>query len=90
MRMTATHAQTEQKRQDRSVRCAEKRRRRDRTRRPRGLIRSVSAACATADAGRGGKCLSRDRIQAFFTSVGMPLGECRLRSVSWKTRYCDV
>ena len=78
MRMTAIHVQTERKRQDRSARCAEKHRRRDRTRRLRGLIRSVPAACATADAGRGEKRLSRGRIQAIFTSVGRPLGECRI------------
>ena len=58
---------------------SEKHRRRDRTRRLRGLIRSVPAACATADAGRGEKRLSRGRIQAIFTSVGRPLGECRLK-----------
>jgi hypothetical protein len=39
MRMTAIHAQTERKRQDRSARGAEKHRCRDRTRRFRGLIR---------------------------------------------------
>jgi hypothetical protein len=58
MRMTAIHAQTERKRQDRSVRCAEKHRRRARTRRLRGLIRPVPAACATEDTGWGEKCLS--------------------------------
>jgi hypothetical protein len=58
MRMTAIHAQTERKRQDRFVRHAEKRRRLARTQRLHGLIHPVPAACATADAGWGEKCLS--------------------------------
>ena len=48
MRMTAIHAQTERKRQDRSARCAEKHRPWARKQRLRGLIRPVPAACATA------------------------------------------
>ena len=78
MRMTAIHAQTERKRQDRSVRCAEKHRRRAKTRRLRCLIRPVSAACATEDTGWGEKCLSSGQNQTLFTSASMPLGECRL------------
>ena len=77
MHMTAILAQTEQKRQDRSVRCAEKHRRRARTRRLRRLIRPVPAACATKDAGWGEKCLSSRQNQAILTSEGRPLGECR-------------
>ena len=57
MRMTAIHAQTERKRQDRSVRRAEKRRRRARMLRVRGLIRPTSGVCATADTARGEKRL---------------------------------
>ena len=45
----------------------------------RGLIRPVPAACATADAGRGEKRLLSEKNQAISTSVGRPLGECRLR-----------
>ena len=78
--MTAIHAQTERKRQDRSVRCAEKHRRRARTRRLRGLIRPVPAACATEDTGWGEKCLSSGQNQAIFTSASMPLGQCRLKT----------
>jgi uncharacterized protein (DUF2141 family) len=77
MRMTAIHAQTERKRQDGSVRRAEKHHRRARTRRFRGLIRAVSAACATTAAAQGGKRLSGGRIQAIFASDSRPLGECR-------------
>jgi hypothetical protein len=36
----------------------------------------VPAVCATADAGRGEKRLSRGRIQAILTSNCPPLGEC--------------
>ena len=79
MRVTAIQAKNEGKRQDRSARYTEKQRRRDRTQRFRGLIRPVSAACATAGAAKGKKRLSRGRIQAIFTSVGTPLGECRVR-----------
>ena len=77
MRVTAIHAQTERKRQDKSVRCAEKHRRRAKTGRPRGPIRPVPTARATADAGRGAKRLSSARIQAFSASECIPLGECR-------------
>jgi hypothetical protein len=77
MRVTAIQAKNEGKRQDRSARYTEKQRRRDRTHRFRGLIRPVSAACATAGAAKGKKRLSSGRIQAIFTSVGTPVGECR-------------
>lgn len=53
MRVTAIQAEIERKRQDRSVRHTEKRRRRDRKRGVRGLIRPSSAACATAGAAQG-------------------------------------
>jgi len=78
MRMTAIHAQTEQKRQDGSVRRAEKHHRRARRRRFRGLIRAVSAACATTAAAQGEKRLSGGRLQAIFASDCRPLGECRI------------
>ena len=78
MRMTAIHAQTERERQDRSIRRAEKHRRRARTVPLRGLIRPVFAACAASDAAQGEKHLSGGRIQAILTSEGRPLGECRL------------
>lgn len=77
MRMIAVHAQTERKRLDRSVRRAEKRRPWARKQRLRGLIRPVPAACATAEAGRGKKCLYSEQIQANLASDGRPLGECR-------------
>jgi len=78
MRMIAIHAQTERKRLDRSVRCAEKRRPWARKQRLRGLIRPDPAVCATAGAACGRKSLSSARIQAIFTSNDTPLGECRL------------
>ena len=80
MCMTAIHAQTERKRQDRSARCAEKHRFRARTQRFRGLIRPVSAACATACVPRGKKRLSSGRIQAILATKVTPLEEC------WSTR----
>ena len=49
----------------------------DRTRRFLGLIRSVSAACATAGAAQGEKRLSSRRFLAIFMSDGTPLGECQ-------------
>ena len=79
MRMTATHAQTKRKWQDRSVRCAAKHRRQATTRALRGLIRPTPTVCATTHAARGGKSLFRGQIQATLTSDGRPLGECRLR-----------
>lgn len=75
--MIAIHAQTERKRLDRSVRCAEKRRPWARKQRLRGLIRPDPAVCATAGAACGRKSLSSARIQAIFTSNDTPLGECR-------------
>ena len=78
MHMTAIHAQPERKWQDKSARCAEKLRRRARTRLLCGLIRAVSAACAASDAAQGEKHLSGGRIQAILTSDGTQLGECRL------------
>ena len=83
MRMIAIHAQTERKRLDRSVRCAEKRRPWARKQRLRGLIRPDPAVCATAGAACGRKSLSSARIQAIFTSNDTPLGECR-------TNYLEV
>lgn len=53
MRVTAIHGETERNRLDGSARCAEKRRRRARSRQLRGLIRPVPAARAAKDAGWG-------------------------------------
>jgi hypothetical protein len=78
MRMTAIHAQTKRKRQDGSIRRAEKHRRRARTVPLRGLIRPVFAACAASDAAQGEKRLSGGRIQAILKSSGRPLGVCRV------------
>ncbi|WP_281017594.1 MULTISPECIES: hypothetical protein [unclassified Minwuia] len=78
MHMTAIQAETERNRLDRSARCAEKHHRRARTRRLRGLIRSVSAAGPAAGAAQDGKCLSSRQNSATFTSGSMPLGEHRM------------
>ena len=86
MRMIAIHAQTERKRLDRSVRCAEKRRPWARKQRLRGLIRPDPAVCATAGAACGRKSLSSARIQAIFTSNDTPLGECRLQRLGILTK----
>jgi hypothetical protein len=78
MRMTVIQTQTERKRQDRSIRRAEKHRRRTRTWRLRGLIRPVPAACATEDAGWGEKSLSSGQNQVILASDGRLLGESQL------------
>jgi hypothetical protein len=80
MRMTAIQAQAERKWQDKSVRCAEKHRRRARPRWLRLLIHPVPAPRPAAEAAQGGKCLSSASIQAIFTSAATPLGECRFNA----------
>jgi hypothetical protein len=83
MRMTAIHAQTERKRQDRFVRHAEKRRRRAVTLLVRGPIRKARGVCANTDTAQGEKRLFNWQIQANVTSSGRPLGECRGISADW-------
>ena len=46
------------------------------------VFRTFVGMDPTTDAGRGEKRLSRGRIQAIFTSVGRPLGECRLQPLT--------
>ncbi len=82
MRMTAIHAQTERKRLDRSVRCAENRRRQANTLRIRGPIHPVPAVCATAHGAQGEKRLIKGQNQATLTSDGTPLGEYRFNKPS--------
>jgi len=77
MRVTAIRVKTERKRQDKSARCAEKRRRWAGMLRVWGAIRPTSDVRATTDAARGGKRLINGRSQAIFTSEGRPLEECR-------------
>lgn len=89
MRMTATNAQTERKWQDRSVRCAEKRRRRARTRWLRGPIHPVPAARPTAEAVPGGTCLSCGQNQTTFASNATLLRECRIRTTLWGVTGCN-
>ncbi len=79
MCMTAIHAQTERKLQERFARCAEKHHRRARTRRLRGLTRSVPAVARAAGDAQDGKGLCINQVQAIFTSGATRLGECRLR-----------
>ena len=62
MCMTAIHAQTERKLQERFARCAEKHHRRARTRRLRGLIRSVPAVARAAGDAQAGKGLPNDPV----------------------------
>jgi len=78
MRMTAILAQTERKQQDRSVRCAEKHRRRAGMMRTPGLIRPNPSVCPTADAARDEKRLLNWQNQAILPLDSMPLGECRV------------
>jgi hypothetical protein len=59
MRVTAIQAKTERKRQDKSARCAEKRRRRAGMLRVYGPIRPTSSACATTDPAWGKKTLDQ-------------------------------
>ena len=82
MRMTAIHAQTERKRQDRSARCAENHHRRDTTRRLRGPICPAPQACAFANTSQGEKRLSSCRIQAIFMSPPPHLGNVGLHHCS--------
>ncbi len=82
MRMTAIRAKTERKRQERSARRAEKRRRRAGMLRVYGSICPTSGVCATTDPARGGKRLISWRNQPILTSDARPLGECRL-NVLW-------
>ncbi len=74
--MTAIQAKTERKRQDRSIRRAEKRSRQDRMRRVHGPIRPAQGVCATPDTARGVRRLFNWQIQGNLTSDGRPLGEC--------------
>jgi len=59
MRMIAINAQTERKQQDRSARCAEKRRRQASTLRIRGPIHPVPDVCATAHGAQGEKTIDQ-------------------------------
>ena len=62
-----------------STRCAQKHHRRARTRRLRGLIRSVPAVARAAGDAQNGKGLPNDPVQAIFTLGATALGECRLK-----------
>ncbi len=78
MRVTLKLTETERTRLGRSVRRAEKRRRRTKMLRVRGTIRSAQRVCATADAARDEKHLLSGQNQAILPSYCRPLGECRL------------
>jgi hypothetical protein len=67
MRMTAIHAQTERKPQDRSVRRAEKRRCRARMLRVHRMIHQAPSGWATTDTAQGEKCLFNRQNQSIFT-----------------------
>ncbi len=79
MRITAIQAKTERKRQDKSARCAEKRRGRTRILRVNGLIRPTPGAFATASTARRAKRLLNWQNAANLTSGGRPLGEFRIK-----------
>ena len=74
MRMTLKLPEGERKRQDRSVRRAEKRHCRARMLRVRGLIHRTSAVCANADTARGGKCMHNWKNQAISRQTAGHLG----------------
>jgi hypothetical protein len=77
MHLTAVRTQTERKRQDRSVRRAEKLRCRAGMTRVRGLIRPTPGVWATADTARSERRLINWQDQAILLADGSPLGECR-------------
>ena len=77
IRVIMIQARTEQKRQDRSARCADKRRCWDRIRRFHRRIRPVTAVCATEDATQGEKGFSSGQVQE-LDGVKL-LGECRIK-----------
>ena len=77
MRMIAIRTQIKRKRQDRSVRHAEKRHCRPGTLRVHGPIRPTSGVCATTETAQGEKHLFDWQNQAILKSDGRPLGECR-------------
>ena len=79
MRVTAIHAETERKREARSVRRAKKRRRRARTQPLYGLIHAVLRSLHARRRRLGRKSLSSRQIQANLRSPCMPLGEYRLK-----------
>jgi hypothetical protein len=78
MHLTAVRTQTERKRQDRSVRRAEKLRCRAGMTRVRGLIRPTPGVWATADTARSERRLINWQDQAILLADGSPLGECRI------------
>ncbi len=78
MRVTAIQTKTERKRQDKSVRRAEKRRRRAGMLRVYGPIRPTSGVCATSCSTKGENRLINTHNQVILKSDGMPLGECRI------------
>ena len=79
MRVTANQAQTERKRQARSVCCTEKRRCRARNVRVLGPICPTPDASATSGAAQGKKYLISGQIETILPSKGRPLGGCRYR-----------
>ena len=79
MRVTAFHAQTERKRQDRSARCAEKHHRRARPRWLQRRICPVPRACAPADTARGQKLLASEQTQASTSTADHLVGIARAR-----------
>jgi hypothetical protein len=76
MRVTAIQAKTERKRQDRSARRAEKRRRWAGMLRVYVSIRPTPGACATTDPAKSEKRLLSWRNQTILTSDGRSLGGC--------------
>ncbi len=80
MRMTAIRTQTERKRQDRSVRHAEKRRCRAGTLRVHGPIHPTSGAGAIADAAWGENACSTGKIRRSWRQTAGHLGNVGLMS----------
>jgi hypothetical protein len=86
MRVNRIRIQTERKPQDRSVRCAEKRRHQARRRRVRGPIRRAPGVCATTDTVQSEKRLFNSQNQTILTSDGRPLGVCRVMTTCARGR----
>ena len=83
VRLTVINPQTEQKQQERTAHCAEKRGSRARMMRVYSLIRTVPAASEAMRASMAAKYLIYAPDRATLTPIGMPLGECRPEAFEW-------
>ena len=90
MRLTAIQAQTERKRQARSICCTEKRGRCRRMTPVHGLIRRNLRGCTTVAAIRSTERLTRRPRQDNFLAHGRPLGECQFKQTGYVQKPSKV